>query len=134
MDPIFARRVWIMLQGRDEFAFLEDPDGADIVLGDERMQWPLFDFGHKGGDGSRCNAAAPELASDPVADQPLVSGDPASDVPSHLPVADDRADDVRMLTAQLVPMCHERVIIPRRKRRHLHSLRVALMLKEDRQV
>jgi len=83
-----------MLGGRDEFAFLQNPDGADVVLDHEGMEWPLFDFGDEGGEGSGRNAPAPELAADPVADQLPVSGYPASDVSSHLPVADDRADDV----------------------------------------
>lgn len=134
MDPVFAGDAGIVLGGRDEFAFLQNPDGADVVLGHEGMEWPLFDFGDEGGEGSRRNAPAPELAPDPVADQPLVLGDPASDVPSHLPVADDRADDVRGLAAELGPMCHEGVMIPRGKRRHPHGFRVALMLEEDRKV
>ena len=77
---------------------------------------------------------APEFAPDPVGDQPPVVGDPASDVPSYLPVADDRADDVRGLATDLGPMCHEGVMIPRGKRCHPHAFRVALMLEEDRKV
>src|SRR5215472_9306072 len=123
-----------MVGGRDEFAFLQNPDRADVVLGHESMEWPLFDFGDEGGEGSRRNAPAPELAPDPVADQLPVLGDPASDVFSHLPIADDRADDVRGLAAELGPMCHEGVMIPRWKRRHPHGFRVALMLEEDRKV
>src|SRR5205814_6215723 len=84
--------------------------------------------------GSRRNAPAPELAPDPVADQPLVLVDPASDVPSYLPVAGDRADDVRRLLPELNPMCHEGVMIPRGKRRHPHGFRVALILEEDRKL
>src|SRR5438874_5302603 len=134
VDPVFAGDAGIVLGGRDEFAFLQNPDGADVVLGHEGMEWPLFDFGDEGGEGRGRNAPAPELAPDPVADQPLALGDPASDVPSQLPVADDRADDVRGLAAELGPMCHEGVMIPRRKRRHPHGFRVALMLEEDRKV
>ena len=134
MDPVFAGHAGIVLGGRDEFAFLQNPYGADVVRGHEGMEWPLFDFGDEGGEGSRCNAPAPELASDPVADQPPVLGDPASDVPSHLPVADNRADDVRGLAAELGPMCHKGVMIPRGKRRHPHGFRVALMLEEDRKL
>ena len=134
MDPVFAGDAGIVLGGRDEIAFLQNPYGADVVLGHEGMEWPLFDFGDEGGQGSRRNAPAPELAPDPVADQPLVLGDPASDVPNHLPVADDRADDVRGLPAELGPVCHEGVMIPRGKRRHPHGFRVALMLKEDRKL
>ena len=85
MDPVFAGDAGIVLGGRDEFAFLQNPDGADVVLGHEGMEWPLFDFGDEGGEGSRPNAPAPELAPDPVADQLPVLGDPASDVFSHLP-------------------------------------------------
>ena len=134
VDPVFAGDAGIVLGRRDEFAFLQDPDGADVVLGHEGMEWPLFDLGDEGGEGSRRNAPAPELAPDPVADQPLVLGDPASDVPSHLPVADDRADDVRRPLPELDPMCHEGVMIPRGKRRHPHGFRVALILEEDRKV
>ena len=134
MDPVFACDAGIVLGGRDEFAFLQNPDGADVVRGHEGMEWPLFDFGDEGREGSRRNAPAPELAPDPVADQPPVLGDPASNVPSHLPVADDRADDVRGLAAELGPMCHEGVMIPRGKRRHPHGFRVALMLEEDRKL
>ncbi len=134
VDPVFGGNAGIVLGGRDEFAFLQNPDGADVVLSHEGMEWPLFDFGDEGGEGSRRNAPAPEVAPDPVADQPLVLGDPASDVPSHLSVADDRADDVRGLTAELGPMCHEGVMIPRGKRRQPHSFRVALMLEEDRKL
>lgn len=134
MDAVFAGDAGIVLGGRDEFAFLQNPDGADVVRGHEGMEWPLFDFGAEGCDGSRRNAPAPELAPDPVADQSPVFGDPASDVPSHLPVADDGAGDVRGLAAELGPMCHEGVPIPRGKRRHPHSFRIALMLEEDRKV
>ena len=116
MDPVFAGDAGIVLGGWDEFAFLQNPDGADVVLGHEGMEWPLFDFGDEGGEGSRRKAPAPELAPDPVVNQPLVLGDPASDVPSHLPVAYDRADDVRGLAAELGPMCLEGVMIPRGKR------------------
>jgi hypothetical protein len=90
----------IVLGGRDELAFLQNPDGAEVVTGHESMEGPLFDFGDKSGEGSRRNTPAPELASDPVADQPPILGDPASDVPTHLPIADDRADDVRGLEAE----------------------------------
>jgi len=131
VDPVFAGDAGIVLGGWDEFAFLQNPDRADIVHGDKGMEWPLFDFGDEGGEGRRRNAPAPELAPDPVADQPPVSGDPASDVPSHLPVADDRPDDVRGLATDLGPMCHEGVMIPGGKRRHPHGFRVALMLEED---
>ena len=95
MDLVFAGDAGIVSGGQDEFAFLQNPDGADVVLGYEGVEWPFFDFGDEGAEGSRRNAPAPELAPDPVADQPVVLGDPASDVPSHLPVADDRAGDVR---------------------------------------
>src|SRR5205809_6741941 len=98
------------------------------------MEWPVFEFDDEGLEGSRRNALSPELAPDPVADQPPVLGDPASDVPGHLPGADDRADDVRRFASELGPMCHEGVMIPRRKRRHPHGVRVALMLEEDRKV
>jgi len=134
VDPVFAGDAGIVLGGRDELAFLQNPDGADVVPGHEGMEWPLFDFGDEGGDGSRRNASAPELAPDPVADQPPILGDPASDVPSHLPVADDRADDVRGLAAELGPMFHEGLMIPRGKRGHPHGFRVALVLEEDRKV
>jgi hypothetical protein len=134
VDAVFAGDAGIVLGRRDEFAFLQNPDRPDVVLGHEGTEWPLFDFGDECGEGSRRNAPAPELAPDPVADQPLVLGDPASDVPSHLALADDRADDVRGLAAELGPMCHEGVMIPRRKRRHSRALRVALMLEEDRKV
>ena len=134
MDPVFTGDAGIVLGGRDEFAFLQNPDGAEVVLGHEGMEWPLFDFGDQGGEGSRRNAPAPELAPDPVADQPPVLGDPASDVPSHLAIADDRADDVRGLAAELGSMCYKGVMIPRGKRRHQRALRVALMLEEDRKV
>src|SRR5215831_20092117 len=80
--PVFAGDAGIVLGGRDELAFLQNPDGADIVLGHEGMEWPLFDFGDEGGEGSRRNAPTPELAPDPVADQPPILSDPASDVPS----------------------------------------------------
>ena len=109
-------------------------EGADVVLGHEGMEWPLFDFGDEGGDGSRRNAPAPKLAPDPVADQPPFLGDPASDVPGHLLIADDRADDVRGLEADLGPMGHEGLMLPRGERRHLRGYRVALVLEEDRQV
>ena len=121
MDLVFAGDAGIVFGGQDEFAFLQNPDGADVVLGDEGMEWPLFDFGDEGGEGSRRNAPAPELAPDPVADQPLVLADPASDVPSYLPVAHDRADDVRGFAPELGPMCDEGVMIPRGKRRHPRS-------------
>lgn len=134
MDPVFAGDGGIVLGGGDELAFLQNPDGAEVVLGHKGMEWPLFDFGDEGGDGSRRNAPAPELAPHPVADQPLILGDPASDVPRHLPVALDRADDVRRLAAELGPMFHEGVMIPRGKRRHPHGFRVALMLEENRKV
>ena len=134
MDAVFAGDAGIVLWRRDEFAFLQNPDRPDVVLGHEGTEWPLFDFGDECGQGSRRNAPAPELAPDPVADQPLVLGDPASDVPSHLPVAGDRADDVRRLLPELNPMCHEGVMIPRGKRRHPHGFRVALILEEDRKV
>jgi hypothetical protein len=134
VDPVFAGDAGIVLGGRDELAFLQNPDRADVVLGHEGKEWPLFEFGDEGGEGSSRNAPAPELAPDPVADQPPILDDPASDVPSHLPIADDRADDVRGVAAELGPMCHEGFMIPRRKGRHPHGYRVALVLEEDRQV
>ena len=66
MDPVFAGDAGIVFGGRDEFAFLQNPDGADVVLGYEGVEWPFFDFGDEGGEGSRRNAPAPELAPDPV--------------------------------------------------------------------
>src|SRR4029453_18298440 len=112
--------------------FLQNPDGADVVLGYEGVEWPFFDFGDEGAEGSRRKAPAPELAPDPVADKPVVPPDPASDVPSHLPVADDRAGDVRGVAAELRPMCHEGVMIPRGERRHPNAFQVAPMFEEDR--
>src|SRR5262249_6689097 len=53
---------------------------------------------------------------------------------SRIAVLLDRADDVRGLAAELGPMCHEGVMIPRWKRRHPHGFQVALMLEEDRKV
>src|ERR1051326_4118583 len=98
------------------------------------MEWPLSDFRNKRGHRRGRYAAIPELASDPVADQPAILSNPASDVPSDLPVEDDRADNVRGIAAELGPMCHEGVVIPRAKRRHPHGFRVALMLEEDRKI
>jgi hypothetical protein len=106
-------------------------DGTNSDFSKTRME-PTLCFATKAARAAV--ATPPELAPDPVADQPLVLGDPASDVPSHLAVADDRADDVRGLVAELGPMCHEGVMIPRGKRRHPHGFRVALMLEEDRKV
>lgn len=134
MDPVFAGDTGIVLGGRDELAFLQNPDGTDVVLGHEGVDGSLFDFANEGGEGSRRNAPAPELAPDPVADQPPVLGDPASDVSSHLPIADDRADDVRGLAAEPGPMCREGLMTPRGKRRHPHGFRVALVLEENRKV
>src|SRR5436190_18443939 len=116
VDPVFTGDAGIGLGGRDEFAFLQNADGAEVVLGHEGMEWPLFDFGVQGGEGSRRNAPAPELAPDPVADQPPVLGDPASDVPSHLAIAGDHADDVRGLAAELGSMSDVGVNIPRGQR------------------
>jgi len=88
--PVFAGDAGVVLGGRDELSLLQNPDGADVVLGHEGMEWPLFDFGDEGGESSRRNAPAPELAPDPVADQSAIFGDPASDVPSYLPIADEK--------------------------------------------
>jgi hypothetical protein len=104
------------------------------VRGHKGIKWPLFDFGDEGGKGCRRNASAPELAPNPVADQPLVLGDPASDIAGHPPVADNRANDVRRFAAEPRPMRREGVVIPRVKRCHLRGFRVALMLEEDRKV
>ncbi len=134
MDPVFAGDAGIVLGGRDEFAFLQNPDGADVVPGHEGVEWPLFDFGDESGEGSRRNASAPELAPDPVAHEAPSVSHPASDVPRHLPVADDRAGEVRGLAADPGPMCYESVVVTRRKRSHAHGFGVALMLEENRQV
>ena len=94
LDPVFAGAPRVVLGGRDKFAFLQNPDRADVVTGHKGMEWPLLDFDYEDGQGSRRNAPAPELAPDPVAEQPLFLGNPASEVPSHLPVAHDRAGNV----------------------------------------
>jgi hypothetical protein len=130
--PRLRRRCWDRARGTLRIGIFQNPDRADVVLGHEGTEWPLFDFGDEGGEGSRRNAPAPELAPDPLADQPPILGDPASDVPSQLPIAEDRADDVRGLAAEFGPMGHEGLMIPRGKRRHPHALRVALVLEEDR--
>ena len=41
MDPVFARDAGIVLGGRDEFAFLQNPYGADVVLGHEGIKRTL---------------------------------------------------------------------------------------------
>src|SRR5581483_8875207 len=134
VDPVFAVDGGRVLRRQHEIAFLQNPNGADVVLGHESVQWPLFEFGNESGEGSRRNSPVPELASNPIADQPPVLCDPASDVPGHLSVANDCADDVRGLAPELGPMFHERVTVPRGKRRHPHGFRVALMLKENRKI
>ena len=45
MDLVFASDAGIVFGGQDEFAFLQNPDGADVVLGYEGVEWPFFDFG-----------------------------------------------------------------------------------------
>ena len=134
MDPVLAGDSGIVLGRGDEVTFLQNPDGADVMLGYKGMERPVFHFGNERAESSRCNAPAPELAPNPVADQLPLLRDPAADIPSHLPVADDRANDVRGLAAKLDPMCPEGVVIPRGKRRHPHRLRVALMLEENRKI
>ena len=51
MDPVFAGHAEIVLGGRDKFAFLQNPYGADVVRGHEGMEWPLFDLGDERGEG-----------------------------------------------------------------------------------
>jgi hypothetical protein len=65
LDSVFVGNAGIVLGGRDQFAFLQNPDGVDVVLGHEGMDWPLFDFDNEVGEGSHRNAPDPELAPDP---------------------------------------------------------------------
>jgi hypothetical protein len=123
-----------VLRGRDEFAFLQNSDGADVVLGHEGVEWPFFDFGDEGGQRSRRDAPTPKLASDPVAHEAPSICHPTSNVSSHLAVVDDCADDVRVVASDLGPVDHEGIVVTRRERSHARRFRVALVLEENGKV
>src|SRR5215475_1890239 len=73
----------------DEAALLEHADRADVARNDPSVERPLWDLG-----GELCESggreSAPELASDPVADEPPAILLPAADFPGHCAVVDDR--------------------------------------------
>ena len=80
------------------------------------------------------DAAAPELASDPVADETVGAVGPRPDVPGDAPAEENCANGAGGGGHDFRPVGHERVAIARGKRGHVRSFGVELMLEKDGQV
>src|SRR5919198_82697 len=114
----------------DEAALLEHADRADVARGDPRVERPLGDLGRELCERGSRQSAAPELAPDPVADQPQPVLHPAPDVPGRRAVGDDRPLHERFVGQQAPPVRVERLAVTRREDRHRRTLRVGLVLEE----
>src|SRR5689334_14082532 len=94
----------------------EDVEGPRFHLADQLLEC--------GGS----DALAPDVSSEPVADEPLITRDPAPNVPTHLTLEHDGLDDVGCVAANLGPMGHERLVVPSRECGDAVSFWVTLVL------
>ena len=105
------------------------PDRAYVVHRDMGVQRPDRNLVHEQGERLRRDAAAPLLASDPVAEQLL----PISRQLPMWPATTPSASTVRTTTvssARPRPVRREHVLVASGKRRHLDRLSIRLVVKE----
>ena len=114
-----------------EPALLQDADRAHVVPHDVGVQRPDRHLVHEQGERPRRDAAAPPLASDPVAEQLLPVLRPAADVARHHAVGHDGAHHQGVVAADLRPVRLELILVASGERRHLDRLRIRLVLEED---
>src|SRR5204863_3909188 len=131
-DAVRARRR--RASDRDEAALLQHPDRGDVVLGDVRGERTLLQDSDELPQRLGRDAPAPELLPEPIADEAFTLVDPAADVARDISVRDDRAPDRGVVGLEPLPMRRERLLVTRWERRHLVSLRLPLVLEEDRAV
>src|SRR5512133_566845 len=117
----------------DEPALLEHANRAQVRARDPCVQWTAQLCGELR-QGRCSDSSPPELAADPVADQPPPVLFPRADVAGDLAVDFDRTDDVAVVREDPAPVRVERLALASGKDRHCDRLGLALLLEEDVEV
>src|SRR5262245_33071767 len=131
LDALFGRRRLRLLHAiAPKATLVQDADRARVVHRDMGVQRPDRHLVHQQGERLCRDAAAPELASDPVAEELLPVLLPAADVTRHHAIRNDGAHNVCFVGADLRPVRRELIMITSRKRRHLDSLGIRLVVEE----
>ena len=117
-----------------EATFFQHTNRGDVVFGHEDVQGPRFYLADELLECACGDALAPEVSSEPVADEPLITRYPAPNVPSHLALEHDGLEDVGWTVANLGPMGRERLVVPRRECGHAVGFGVTLVLEENGQI
>ena len=135
LDAVVGRRRLRLLHAiAPKATLLQDADRAHVVRHDMGVQRPDRHLLHQQGERLCRDAAAPPLASDPVAEQLLPVVRPAADVARHHAVRDDGARDQGVVAADLRPVRRELILVASGKRRHLDRLRIRLVVEEHLEI
>jgi len=117
-----------------EPASLEYSDRAAVVLRDVRVERTRRLDPQELAERTRRNALAPELATDPVADESQVPFLPAQEVARDLSVPDDRSCEPRVVGEDPRPMRDVGIPVAGGNGGHAGRLGVELVLEEDEHV
>src|SRR4029079_12673718 len=103
---------------------------AYVVGRAQRLQRPVRQLDEELAERGSCEATAPELAGEPIADVATALGRPAEDVARGLAVHVDHPDHGALVREDPAPVLVERRAVAARDAGHRRGLGVGLLLEE----